>query len=130
MNRHGFTLVELIVAIAVFTLVATALVMTQVSSFRAERKANLINQATEEAEQFLARLKASPEELTELCAEAEEPLGCTASPCVSAGGTPTCGEGVTEPEFYRVTVTYELGEEEPLTLSTFIRLPAGEEEDE
>ena len=120
MSRRGFTLIELLVAVAVFTLVATALVMSQVGALRAHRKAKEVELATQVSQRFIARLRAQPEEVLTLCASAQAPLVCTSQPCVAASSEPVCGEGVTDPEFYRVRVQYREGDVDVVDMTTYI----------
>ena len=125
MSRRGFTVIELLVAVAIFTLAATALVMTQVSAYRAHRKARAIELATQSAERFLAQLRANPEDLSFLCRQAEAPLSCSAEPCVVSEGGVVCGTGVSSAELYRVDLRYAADDSEHLVrLATYVAAKA------
>ena len=130
-NRRGFTVIELLVAVAIFTLAATALVMTQVSAYRAHRKAKEIELATQNAERFVAQLRANSEDLTLLCQEAEAPITCSADPCVVSEGDVVCGTGVSVAEFYRINLRYASDDSEDVVrFTTYIPVTtAGDEED-
>jgi len=125
MSRRGFTLIELLVAVAVFTLVATALVMSQVGALRAHRKAKEVELATQTSQRFIAQLRANPEEVPTLCANAQAPLVCTSQPCVATSSGPVCGEDVTDPEFYRVQVQYVEGNDRVVDMTTYIYRAGG-----
>lgn len=125
----GLTLLEVILAIGLLSVVLLALVGLQVSSLRAGNTGRGVQSLTRQAENFLEALRRNPGQIPTVCAASGANSGgevsvggrtgrCTYELCaVGSDGTLTCGG--TTGALYRVTLSVPR-ERPQVTLRTVI----------
>ncbi|MFN4072189.1 MAG: prepilin [Thermus sp.] len=126
MRAHGLTLLEVLLAIGVLTIVLLAFTGLQVSSLRASSQGRFTQAMVREAENFLETLRADPHSIPSRCSEnltlGDTSASCQVSPCSLNGTSLLCGTDVSNPRAYRVTL--QVPKDGPrMTLETVVYLP-------
>lgn len=108
MGARGLTLLEVLLAMGILTIVLLAFTGLQISSLRAGAQGRVTQGMVREAQNFLENLRTNPQAVDSLCTAnltlAGQPASCTYTPCrAETDGTLNCnGVSANQANAYRV----------------------------